>query len=354
MNRKLASVRKVSRVEPIENADRIELAHVDGWQVIVKKGEFKPGDRGIYFEIDSKLPEKPEYEFMRPRKFKVKTVKMRGVLSQGLLLPPGIYEHYAPGSDLTDILGITKIGDHESQEYENEKPKKRWWHIFFKPGKKNRGFPPYIPKTDEERVQNIGDVYGLTRGKPLYYMEKLDGQSVTIFFKRNPWWKGDVFGVCSRNIQYWKRQNNNWRNAAVISGLHQSLPRLCKGHGLSLAVQGEIVGPGIQGNKYGLVSQKLFIFSIWDIDNQCYLEYGMKRNICAALDVSMVPTMGFLESDHCEPYENPRQFFLDLAKGYSSLNPAVKREGIVVRGVTRENVSFKAINDEFLLEYDHG
>jgi hypothetical protein len=361
--RKLASIRRVGKVERIENADRIELAHVDGWQVVVKREEFREGDLGIYFEIDSKLPDQPQYEFMRSRGFKVKTIKLRGVLSQGLLLPLPKGHGYTEGENLTSALGITKIGDElpDTQEYKKRARKVQpWWarlpllRRFWR--KEYRGFPMYLRKTDEERVQNLSRLGDMISGEHLYYTEKLDGQSVTIFFNRlekSGWWTRGVFGVCSRNIPYWERTNNNWWNAAVQSELHRTLPDYCRNHKRSLAIQGEIVGPGIQGNKYVLGAQKLFVFSIWDIEAQRYVSYGDKRVLCAELNLSLVPTCGFLPPDSWET-EDPREFFLELAKDYSSLNPAVLREGIVVRGLHREHLSFKAINNDFLLRYDHG
>jgi len=361
--RKLASIRRVGKIERIENADRIELVHVDGWQVVVKREEFKEGDLGIYFEIDSKLPDKPEYDLMRSRGFKVKTIKLRGVLSQGLLLPIPKGHQYAEGQDLTTALGITKIGDElpDTQEYKKRAKKVQpWWarlpilRRFWK--KEYRGFPMYLRKTDEERVQNLSRLDSLIWGQPLYYSEKLDGQSVTIFFNRlekSGWWTKGVFGVCSRNIPYWERTNNNWWNAAVQNELHRTLPDYCRYHGRSLAIQGEIVGPGIQGNKYVLGAQKLFVFNIWDIEAQKYVSYEEKGLICAQLNLSMGPTCGFLHPDYWDT-EDPREFFLELAKDHSNLNPSILREGIVVRGLHSENLSFKAINNDFLLRYDHG
>jgi RNA ligase (TIGR02306 family) len=214
----------------------------------------------------------------------------------------------------------------------------------------------YLRKTDEERVQNLNRLGDMIKGVPLYYTEKLDGQSVTIFFNRlekSGWWTKGVFGVCSRNIPYWERTNNNWWNAAVQSELHRLLPDYCRNRERSLAIQGEIVGPGIQGNKYVLGAQKLFVFNIWDIEAQRYVSYAEKGTICAELNLSMVPTCGFLPTDAFITGE-PREFFLELAKDYSSLNPSILREGIVVRGLHSENLSFKAINNDFLLRYDHG
>ena len=111
MERKLVSIQVVERVAPIEGADQIEQARVMGWTVVVKKGEFSPGDRCVFFEIDSVLPDgAPWAEFMRPRGFRVRTLKLRGVLSQGLALPVSILDGEVPepGEDVRDRLRVVK------------------------------------------------------------------------------------------------------------------------------------------------------------------------------------------------------------------------------------------------------
>lgn len=357
--RKLASARRVWKIEPIPGADNIELAHIDGWQVVVRKGEmFREGDLGIYFEIGSKLPEEDWAEFMRPRGFKVKTIKLRGVLSQGLLIPLERLQikDAKEGEDLTARLKVQRIGDvsEDDNEYKMWKNKKQsWWRRLWPfPRKKNRQFPKYIPKTDEERVQNIANLKDLINDKDLYVTEKLDGQSCTIFYNRKEkrgLFKRGVFAVCSRNIPYWEPMNNNWWNAARNTLLNQTLPVYCQKHKRSLAIQGEICGPGIQGNKLVLGSQVFYVFSIWDIEEQRYLTWSEKSCMCSELGLRHVPYVTFI--DHEVAGEFTRQGFLDLAEEYSRVNPSVLQEGIVVRSQHDSSVSFKAISNEFLLKY---
>jgi tRNA-binding EMAP/Myf-like protein len=171
--RKLASIKQISEIHPIPERDRIELAIVDGWQVIVQKNEYKPGDKTIFVEIDSILPEKPEFEFLRSKKFRIKTMKMRGTLSQGIcfqlsLLPQD--REYNFEDDVTDILGIKKYEPDEDNIVDNESKidSKKYNHPIFQflfkffffrnlllPKKQNKGFPDFISKTDETRIQNM-------------------------------------------------------------------------------------------------------------------------------------------------------------------------------------------------------
>src|SRR5262245_45673709 len=197
--RKLASIPTVDAVEPIPNADAIERVRVLGWCVVAKKGEHKPGDKLVYCEIDSLLPERPEFEFLRPSSFKpaqtdaegsillpagfrIKTVKLRGQVSQGIcfplsILPPGALTD--EGADVTDLLGIRK--------WEPPIP-------VGVGGKVKGGFPGFLPKTDETRVQVLEPVLQRHRGKTFYATEKLDGTSFTAFLRQGE------FGICSRNL----------------------------------------------------------------------------------------------------------------------------------------------------------
>jgi hypothetical protein len=360
--RKLASVRRVGKVEPIEGADRIELVHIDGWQVVSKKGELKEGDLCVYFEIDSKLPATQWSDFMKDRGYKVKTIKLRGQVSQGLALPMSLFERtYAEGEDLTEELGVKLIGwqEKDDQEYQKRAKKVRsWWQriwpfsLLWK--KKYRGFPMYLRKTDEERVQNIRDLGRMLEGRMIYVSEKLDGQSVTIFYnrkERSGLFKRGVFAVCSRNVAYWERANNNWWFIADKYALPIKLKRFCEFYGRSLAIQGEIVGPGIQGNKLRLPVTELRVFGVWDIEAQRYCNLEEKAKIAMHLNLHLVPFVAMIDT---RGRKDTVEAYVEMADGYSKINPEVLREGIVVRDVEDDHCSFKAISNKFLLEYDHG
>lgn len=357
MSRKLASIRRVHTIEPIEGADKIELAHVDGWQCVVRKGEFQVGSLGIYFEIDSRLPEADWSEFLRSKKFKVKTVKMRGVLSQGLLLPldsVGPMPKMNEGDDLTVYLGVTKIlTEEERRDSLSVSRDKTPWYYFLLPKflrtKRKHGFPGFLRKTDEERIQNIKGLDRLLQGRSMYSTEKLDGQSVTVFYHRKLWegFRRGSFGVCSRNVYFGSYRNNNWWNIAKKYQLDLKLPLYCKDKKVSLAIQGEIVGPSIQGNIYGLPDQDLYVFSIWDIERQRYLCYRDKCEVCIALGLKQVPVVDF------EVYQlRTQEDFLKYAERKSAVGTRPLAEGVVVRDVKDDSVSFKAISNKYLLRND--
>lgn len=200
--RKLAHIEIIEELREIPGADKIEVAKVLGWECVVKKGEFKVGDKVIYVEVDSVMPDRPEYEFLRDRKFRIRTIKLRGVVSQGLVLPvtvlkgnnkywaePGIGFFGDVGDDVTEALGITKYlspseRDEISQQERklaNEKNKLKkfmmrysWFRKLFLSKKQKSGFPYWVSKTDEERIQNIPYVLEQFKDKEVYVTEKID------------------------------------------------------------------------------------------------------------------------------------------------------------------------------------
>jgi RNA ligase (TIGR02306 family) len=177
MERKLASIQVIEDLQPIPDADLIEVATVKGWKLVVKKGEYKIGDKAIYCEIDSFLPIKEQYEFLRKSSFKrmgdiegfrLRTIKLRGQVSQGLLLPIAnsiaVKESLEIGQDVSESLGIIKFEPPIPAELS---------------GVMKGSFPNFIPKTDEERIQNLTDVYDNFKKSMFYVTEKLDGSSAT-------------------------------------------------------------------------------------------------------------------------------------------------------------------------------
>ena len=323
MLRKLASIQVVEELRPIEGADRIEQARVMGWTVVTKKGEFAPGDRCVFFEIDAVLPQKDWSEFLRARDFRVKTAKLRGVLSQGLalpldVLPPGEWQ---VGDNVTDALGVVK--------YEPPAPKD--------PGVL-RPFPSEIPKTDEIRLQSALGVVDELAGQPYYITVKVDGMSGT--FAR----LDETFMACSRNNVLKEGDTPVWR-AARRYNLAERLPD-------GFAVQGEVCGPGIQKNRLGLDEIDLKIFSVFSVYGGCYLAWDET--------VAFARTYGLVTVDEVErgeSFAHSLESLLTLAKGRY---PGTKnrREGIVIRPRTEQSsaalggarLSFKVINNDFLLK----
>lgn len=356
--RKLASIREIKEIRPIENADAIEVAIVDGWECVVKKSEnFKAGDLIIFVEIDSIVPERPEFEFLRERKFRVKTIKLRKQISQGLVLPISILPQgkYNLDDDVTDILGIKKYdpeGDLENQLVEKKTKeiknpiikfmlKFKWFRKVYLPKKEFKGFPTWIVKTDEERIQNKTRMFEIEKdlGTKFIVTEKLDGQSATYFLERV---KGKFkFGVCSRNINLSNNPNNSsYWNIARDLDIRLVLECLI-GRANNIVLQGEIIGEGIQGNKYKINGYDFYAFNLI-IDGKKIDTIHMEE-LLREYNIKTVPILetNFLLRDSISD-------MVEYSKGNSTLLKT-KREGVVVRNYDR-NISFKVINPEFLLD----
>jgi len=331
--RKLASVVKIVDIQPIPGADAIVVVTVKGWKVVVKVNEYKVGDLAVYYEIDSFLPIRPQFEFLRKSSYKrmgssegfrLKTIRLRGQISQGLLTPiPEGISNPREGDDLTEALDIVK--------YEPPIPAQL-------AGKIKGTFPSFIPKTDEIRIQNFESEVGFSPvGERAYVTEKLDGTSFTCYFNNG------VFGVCGRNWELSETSDNSlWRMANVL----QLKEKMTK-HGKNIALQGELIGASINGNLYGLSDHKLYFFTGYDIDKGRRMFFDELEWVLFGLQLQMVPLLekyGFVIPNE----SNIVDYMLKYAEGKSVLNMEVDREGVVVRGLERE-FSFKAISNTYLL-----
>ena len=362
--RKLASIKLISDIQPIDGKDRIELAIVDGWQVIVKKGEYIVWDKTIFIEIDSVLPEKPEYEFLKSKNYRIKTMKLGGVLSQGICFPLSLLPtdiEYTPEQDVTDLLGIVQystIRDVESEDT-NKVDNKKFQHPVFKflfrsklirklllPKKENKGFPDFIHKTDETRIQNIPFVL---RNKNQKYIvrEKIDGQSGTFFLRKlpNKWfWKKESFdfGVCSRNLRLWTENSSSYWYVAKKYNIKNVLEQLI-GDNEFVAIQGECVASNVQGNKYKVTEPDLYAFNLIYPDGKVDCISG--EAILKQFGIKWCPLIS-------KQYTLPDSVneLLDYATGKSVLSNTL-REGIVLRNYDK-NTSFKAVSPEFLIKYN--
>ena len=265
--RKLASIQTISKIEAIEGADRIEKATVLGWHVVVKKGLYKEGDMVVYLEIDSVLPKELAERAEFTDKY-LKTRRFKGVYSQGMCLPiselpewlqkKGIKE----GQDVTTELGITKFeadARNDEQWWKNHKTKvPNKWYMKFRLGRwfwKKFLYKPVagpfptnlVPKTDETRVQILGDVLKLHKGVVCQYTEKLDGSSITFWVD-----KKDKLHVCSRNRELFDKKDFMFETASKLKY------KLKQGY----VYQGEILGPNIQGNKYGVKDYCIIVYQV--------------------------------------------------------------------------------------------
>ena len=350
--RTLASIQTVNAAEPIPGADAIEKVRVLGWWVVVKKGEFRPGDRVVYCEIDSLLPERNEFEFLRansykaaqvdaaggvilPAGFRIKTVKLRGQVSQGICFPLSILPGGAAteeGADVTESLGVRKWEPPQTVGM----------------GGRTRGsFPGFLPKTDETRVQVLEQVIARHRGRDFFVTEKLDGTSFTAFVREGE------FGVCSRNMLLDTTDDGSLLvSVAKRLGLEERLRAFGATRGFDTAVQGEVIGPGVQGNKYALKEVTLRLFNVFDVSAYRFLSHAEMLAATAEMGLETVPHLGTVVLNHGVDE------LVAMSEGVSVLNPKSQREGIVLRPLAEVEdeylgrLSFKAINPKFLLKYD--
>lgn len=364
MKRQLASIQKIEKLEPIEGADRIEKATILGWELVVVRGEFNEGDSCVYCEVDSILPEKEEFEFLRKRKFRIRTIKLKKQVSQGIAFPLSILPSKAKkkakiGQNVTDILGI-KIYEKPLPFRYTRKPYVAHWYEWFFPkfiarrirwylkrGRKglNR-FPRFIPKTDEMRIQAVPKVLERHKGKTFYVTEKVDGSSMTVYYNKKK------FGVCSRNFELPKDKENQFWIASIEHNLENKLKNYCKQVGKNLAIQGELLGMNVQGNKYKFTSYRYLVYNIFDINKQEYLDFEDFKSTVKFLNLTPVPVI-----DTNFVLNHTVKELVEYSKGKSIYSNCPHREGIVLRPLKEERdyklgrLSFKAINPDFLLKY---
>jgi RNA ligase (TIGR02306 family) len=334
MERKLASVQLINNLLPIDGADMIEVAVVNGWKVVVKKGEFNVGDTVIYCEIDSLLPIKEDFEFLRKSSYKklkdgtegfrLKTIKLRGQLSQGLVLPISVLGNTVVeiGCNVSDILGIKKYDPPIPAELS---------------GIIKSSFPNFIQKTDEERIQNLANVYDNFKKQIFYVTEKLDGSSATFYINNG------VFGVCSRNVELVESDTNSFWAISKKLDIKNKLESLNK----NICLQGELIGFGIQGNPYKMNTQSIRFFNAFNIDEQEFLSFTEFKNIINFLGLETVPII-----DECFTIPENIDSIIEYADGVSVLNNKTNREGVVIRNHKR-TISFKVISNKYLLKSEN-
>lgn len=350
-DRTLAQIVKVTNIRPIEGADKIELANVLGWEVVVKKDEFKVGDLGVYFTIGAVLDvNNPDTNFLQGKVLKTK--KIRGVLSQGLLGPlvwlknVGYdMENISENNDVTDILNVKKfVPLDELYEY-------------FDDGY-GVPFPSFVPKTSEKRVQQCPTALRELEGKDVVITQKFDGTSTTFVYCNNQ------FIICGRNrgmkplskVQNSEQTIDIDKTVNKISHYYEmeklyDLENKMTAYGKNIAIQGEIIGPRINGNRHNMKSNDYYVFNIFDIDKQIYMSFDDVENVCNILGLKTVKVVykGVMKPEWLD-----MKAILDIASSqrYDSGNIA---EGVVVKtnyGAEMPRTSFKAISNEYLLKYN--
>ena len=334
--RKLATIRKIAAIEPIEGADAIEVAVVDGWKVVVKKGEFQVDSLACYVEIDAWIPTelapflskgKEPREFEGVKGERLRTVKLRGQLSQGLLLPipedtiKGAGHLVAEGLDLTEHLGILKW----------ERPMNAQLA-----GMARGNFPALVPKTDQERIQNLTRSFEQYQLDSWSITEKLDGSSCTFYLDDE-----DVFHVCSRNLDLKEDEANSFWKVARKFQIEDIMRRNSM---LGMAIQGEMIGEGIQGNQYK-TQLDFYVYDMYNTHTGQYILPVQLKAACERLGLKHVPIL----CEATEIKEQTIESILTFAEGKSILNGS-EREGLVFKSNTVHDRSFKAINNKWLLK----
>ena len=345
--RKLASIQKIWNVEPIEGADRIELVSVLGWKCVANKGQFKSGDLAIYFEIDSFLPVRPEFEFLRKSSykksdilgegFKLRTQKFRGQLSQGLVLPISDFSEIPSdvelGTDVTELLGVKK------------------WEIEERAtscGTVIGVLPKDVPKTDETRVQNYPELINDFAGLSYYISTKMDGSSHSISVDENG------FHATGHNVEWKDDGKNDFYNFINKNGIKDKVIEFAKNNNLTyFTIQGEFCAPGIQRNKLKLLKPEWYVFTVRENGQRVGLDEMLR--VCSELGLTTVPIEEVGE---------------DLPSKYSTVDDLLKRaegsypnggnkEGIVIRPTEpvynkriSAPLSMKVINNKYLLKND--
>ncbi len=343
--RKLASIQRIWKIEPIEGADRIELANVLGWQSVVNRGQFRPMDLAVYFEIDSFLPIRPVFEFMRRssyRKtdimgegFRLRTMRFRGQVSQGLLLPisqfPELPTNVELGTDVTEILGVRK------------------WEIEEKAttgGTVIGTLPPDVPHTDETRVQAEPDLIGDFAGLEYYITTKMDGSSHSVSLDE------DGFHVTGHNYEYKDDGKSAFYELVKREDIEKKVRKYYEKNELHLlTIQGELCAPGIQQNRLKLIRPEWYVFTI-RLDGK---RVGLRKmqEVCENLSLQMVPVEE-VEMDLPSKYPTVEAL---LQRADGEYPKGGKKEGIVIRPTEPvfcerigASLSMKVVSNKFLLK----
>lgn len=351
---KLASVQRILKLEQIEGADLIEKATVLGWEVVVKKGEYKLDELCSYIQIDTIVPELPEYEFLRERKFRVRTIKLRKQISQGLIvpLPKG---NWNEGDDVTEVLGVKKYEktDNNPERYEKPRMPKVWykkWIYLFKYNFLYKAFPKLqkqsrspFPKhlvsiTDEERIQNMPQILTQYAGKKFVVSYKLDGSSITIIHSKA--FGKSKFRICSRRFELHDK-NNDWYKVFVSTDFKNEVLKLVKYFKTDdIIVQGEAIGK-FNGNHHNLQSEQIRLFNIYVNGKRLnQLEF---IKVCKSNNIPHCPMFTEIELNHTLPE------ILKVSEIKDIINPNVDAEGLVWRCID-DGLSFKVINNKYLLK----
>ena len=335
--RVMARVVRIDAINPIEGADQIEVAQIGGWKVVVKKGEYNVNSMAVYCEIDSFTPHSVAPFLTKPGQFpkvynevegqRLRTIKLRGQISQGLLLPMSIRGSdglvvgalFTEGDDVTEFLGVQKW----------EPPAE------FRAANAKGSFPHFIPKTDQERIQNLSRSLEKWNAEKHQWQvtEKIDGSSMTVFYK-----DGEV-GVCSRNLELKDDGTSTFWETAKSEGLVEKLIAV----GKNIALQGELIGGNIQGNAYKVDKFQFHLYDIFDIDTQQYLTPENVEGTALQLNIRHVPVL-----EQFTTFDVRMEDLIAYAEGKSVVGAKPEREGLVFKSLTEPGTSFKVVSNRWL------
>lgn len=362
MTRKLASIVTISDVMPIPDTDRLSVAMMKGkgWQCVVGRNDFQIGDKAVYFEIDSALPNEDRYALLRDRCLKqfrtknaqtilkecivIRTIKLRGLISQGLLMPLSHFPEVTSTEDGTDLTELLRV-EHIDEILLALRPSKS-----VAMGVSNGTFPSFIPKTDEERIQNLADLFLQEElwDTSFEVTEKADGSSVTMYYT-SIMGEDKSFGVCSRNVNLKKVDaTGNTVLPWLMAEKYDVETKLRIYHvetGIDIALQGELIGPGIQSNRDMLTDHEWRVFRVWDITNQRFLSPASARNLCEHLQIPYVKVVS-ADLKLFSQYHSVKDV-LTLAEGKTDRGN--EREGLVFKSNGIKYFSFKAVSNKYLL-----
>lgn len=337
---KVATLEYIKNVYPHPNANKLDIAVVNGWKVCIKKNEYKIGDLCIYVNIDTQLKECVQYEFLRNKKFRIKSNKLRGQLSEGIIFPTSLLKEFGYSTIIID----ENIEGTDVSEYIGAKHYEKPISMNLL-GTSIGQMPSFIKKTNEENLENVIEVLEELKNKPYYITLKVDGSSTTYYINNGK------YGVCSRNLELNEEENNGFWKVSKKYDIEKKLTTYFKDK--NVAVQGEVYGPGIQNNLLKTKEISFYAFNLWDIDNKKNLDYIDLKTFCVSTQIPMIPVI-----------EENEEFNLSL-EDLQSISNKLKyssgfaAEGIVVRPKTtfysnkmRSYCSFKVKNEEYKLKYE--
>ncbi len=333
----IATIEKITSLSIHDNATELELAKIKGWQVCVKKGLYRPGDFCVFVTVDSIFEEHPEYEFLRNKNFRIKTIKLRGKLSQGIAFPISLLNTFGYTGPITEGIDVSTVI--KCKHYEKPEPANLGGNAI--------GYrPSFIRKTDEDNIKNNPYVISELHGLPYYITQKIDGSSGTYYHHNSK------FGVCSRNQDLKQDSNNVFWKISDKYNIQKILFDYYKG--ANIAIQGECYGLGIQDNLLQETELKFAMFNILNTDTSEY--YGFKELIEFS-KVTSIPMVTVLEEGNSFNYT--LELLQEYANGLRYPNGNLC-EGIVIRPKIEKfsqtlqgRLSGKIISEPFELKYGH-